>query len=639
MANFLVGADDSSLLRKRTTWELEDALDAADDGDTIEIQEKLEISASKAITISKNITIQGLRIQNEERTILPIILAGVCVTNKAKVVLNDICIRVDRDKHNCLTLKQASSVVAKNVLFQNTASQGINYPIVYIEGSSNLELDSVFVNASEIADGNHRVHVQESRCAVHNSTINARISINHSKLTCTNSEVMYAESTAVFAQNDSSVEILSSTISGGKIGDKTSYACMKCVDSKLTLTNSTVFQPQYSAALSLVNTVASANNSRCDSATFSNSKVSLNSTEFMGSLAIKDNSRVSGKDIIIVGRNNGQINLYANKNSSLIVDEISFAWLSTPNIRLEKNVTFEVGKLSVLEHENEEFLYDENGNLLKLEYGSSIDYFGEESSFEKLNNMIGLKGVKSEIEEFIAVVEFNEARKEQGFASATQTLHSLFLGNPGTGKTTVARLVGDILYEKGVISKNIFVETSRTELVGQYIGQTAIKTRKVLESAVGGVLFIDEAYSLAIGNDKRDFGIEAINEILKFMEDNRDKIVIILAGYTNDMMKFLEMNEGLRSRIPNSFTFEDYSIDELIEIGIKELKAQAYKLDEEKYTEFVQHNYRLTNDASNGRWIRNLNEKLLRKLAVRMSKDRTADVSFITNEDLETAKV
>ena len=214
----------------------------------------------------------------------------------------------------------------------------------------------------------------------------------------------------------------------------------------------------------------------------------------------------------------------------------------------------------------------------------------------------------------------------------------VMIGNPGTGKTTVARLIGKILYQKGLIKSDNFVETSRSDLVGKYIGHTAKQTREVLESALGGVLFVDEAYTLATGGEN-DFGREAINEILKFMEDNREDIVIIFAGYTKSMMDFLETNEGLRSRIPNHFNFEDYTVDQLYKIGLLELQNQGYKLNHEKYAEFVTHNYNMSNDNSNGRWIRNQNEKLRKKLALRLLDDINADITTITDEDMESAKL
>ncbi len=144
----------------------------------------------------------------------------------------------------------------------------------------------------------------------------------------------------------------------------------------------------------------------------------------------------------------------------------------------------------------------------------------QKSGMQQLDEMIGLETVKQQVKEFIAVTVLNKKREEKGLNTSSQTLHSLFLGNPGTGKTTVARIVGHVLYEKDVIAEDKLIETSRADLVAGYVGQTAEKTRKVLESALGGILFVDEVYTLASGG-QNDFGKEAIDEILKFMEDHR----------------------------------------------------------------------------------------------------------------------
>lgn len=194
-------------------------------------------------------------------------------------------------------------------------------------------------------------------------------------------------------------------------------------------------------------------------------------------------------------------------------------------------------------------------------------------------------------------------------------------------------MIGEILFEKGVVSKEDFIEVSRSDLVGSYIGHTAIKTREVLESALGGVLFIDEAYALSTGSEK-DFGIEAINEILTFMENHRSNIVIIFAGYTKDMEKFLEMNDGLRSRVPNHFHFPDYSIEDLVKIGLIELSQKKYSLNEEIYRKLIKHIYDQSYDHSNGRWARNVNDLITRKMALRLSNQPDAPVDEILDEDL-----
>ncbi|HFI0305039.1 TPA: AAA family ATPase [Streptococcus suis] len=277
-----------------------------------------------------------------------------------------------------------------------------------------------------------------------------------------------------------------------------------------------------------------------------------------------------------------------------------------------------------------------NGDIDKvMNQGRFEDNGRVEDAMEKLNSLIGIHHVKRQVQEFIYQVEANRKKEEKGMKVNDFTLHSLFLGNPGTGKTTVARIIGQVLYQKGIIATNKFIEASRSDLVAGYIGQTAAKTREVLESALGGVLFIDEAYTLN-GASSTDFGKEAIDEILKFMEDHRRDIVIIFAGYTKEMGEFLQMNSGLTSRIPTTFDFEDYTADEIAQIGLLGLKE--YQFDKEFYGDVVKEAYATTTDRSNGRWIRNFNEKLLRIQSARLIQSGRDSFEIISKEDIENAR-
>ena len=317
-------------------------------------------------------------------------------------------------------------------------------------------------------------------------------------------------------------------------------------------------------------------------------------------------------------------NLYKNNDGS------NGRWIRNINEKIITNMSTRVAREGgeVLD----EITNEDIGKLVEQD----VRDISEKDAMTELNKLIGIKKVKEQVEQFVALAEVNKRRAEQGKTNSSFSLHSMFLGNPGTGKTTVARLVGKVLYQKGVISEDKLVEVSRTDLVAGYVGQTTEKTRKVLESALGGVLFIDEAYTLNSGGSN-DFGQEALDEILKFMEDHRDDIVIIFAGYTKEMGEFLNMNSGLRSRIPNTFDFEDYREEEIVEIGLLGLDKYGYELDREYYGEVVKNLYR-NNDGSNGRWVRNINEKIITNMSTRIAREGGDNLDEITNEDIEKVK-
>lgn len=195
----------------------------------------------------------------------------------------------------------------------------------------------------------------------------------------------------------------------------------------------------------------------------------------------------------------------------------------------------------------------------------------------ELDGLVGLEGVKSEVRRLVNLVKINEARRKQGMKVPPMTYHTVFTGNPGTGKTTVARLVARLLKSLGIVEKGQLVETDRSGLVGRYAGETAVKTGAAVDSAMGGILFIDEAYQL-VGGDNDDYGKEAIATLLKRMEDDRDKFVVIAAGYTDEMRDFLDANSGLRSRFARTIEFADYSAKELALIFRSMAKKNQFRL-------------------------------------------------------------
>lgn len=257
------------------------------------------------------------------------------------------------------------------------------------------------------------------------------------------------------------------------------------------------------------------------------------------------------------------------------------------------------------------------------------------SALEELNAMVGLDNVKAAVGKFINLAVFNQKRKENNLPTLSQSYHSIYLGNPGTGKTTVARLVAKIMYEKGVMPKNKYVEVSRQDLVSPNVGGTAGKTKDVLKSALGGVLFIDEAYSLYQAGGSVNWGQEAVDTILKFMEDHRDDLMIIFAGYTKEMKDFINMNPGLESRAPNVFNFEDYTPQQISTIGIKLLEDKAFTVDKPLYDKVVRSEYERSVDGGNGRWVRNFNDKLLRIVANNCVANPDRDMTKILDTDIQ----
>jgi stage V sporulation protein K len=248
---------------------------------------------------------------------------------------------------------------------------------------------------------------------------------------------------------------------------------------------------------------------------------------------------------------------------------------------------------------------------------------------EEMNELVGLEEMKKMIKEIYAWIYINKKREMFGLKTGKQVLHMMFKGNPGTGKTTAARLIGKLFHKMNVLSKGHLIEAERADLVGEYIGHTAQKTRDLIKKAMGGILFIDEAYSLGRGGEK-DFGKEAIDTLVKHMEDKQHDFILILAGYSREMDYFLTLNPGLESRFPLVFHFPDYTVDQLMEIGAKILREKEYQLSQEAERTLREHLAHLKNvihpaKFSNGRYVRNIIEKSIRSQAMRLLTEHHYD--------------
>ena len=257
---------------------------------------------------------------------------------------------------------------------------------------------------------------------------------------------------------------------------------------------------------------------------------------------------------------------------------------------------------------------------------------------DELNALVGLEKVKNKVQDLIVYQKVQKMRREKNLHSAKNTLHLAFTGNPGTGKTTVARIVGRIYKRIGLLSKGHFVEVSRTDLIAGYQGQTALKVKKVIEQAKGGVLFIDEAYSITENDHSDSYGRECLTELTKALEDYREDLVVIVAGYTEPMNKFFESNPGLKSRFNTFIEFDDYSPNELEQILISMCKNNDYILGEEAkekvHLYFEQQTAMRDENFANGRLVRNLYDDLVMNHARRVIKNENPG-----KQELSTIKV
>ena len=255
------------------------------------------------------------------------------------------------------------------------------------------------------------------------------------------------------------------------------------------------------------------------------------------------------------------------------------------------------------------------------------------TGIKKLNSLVGLENVKQQIQQ---IIDYVQVHKQRGHSPA---LHMIFKGNPGTGKTEVARLVGEIFADYGILEDK-FVEVERNDLVAGYIGQTALKTQKVIEQALGGVLFIDEAYSLFSNADK-DYGKETISTLIKNMEDYRDNLCVIMAGYSQEMEELLNSNSGLKSRIQFFVDFKDYSAEELYQIFVKLVKEEHFRLSKnckKEVMDFFDNEIKNKKDSfGNGRLCRNLYEHILFEQATRVRRNKLKDINTIIAEDVTNA--
>ena len=318
------------------------------------------------------------------------------------------------------------------------------------------------------------------------------------------------------------------------------------------------------------------------------------------------------------------------------IQDIYESILESTNI--EDNMKPELLDYITKTYKNDDYVEYRNNLIRYISFNKELPTIEEkktlEEIFKDLNELVGLEKVKKVLYDLVDVINLKE--KAKNLTIKDMNLHMVFLGNPGTGKTTIARIISNILYNLGYIKENKLIEVSSKDLVGQYVGQTAPKTMDVINKSLNGVLFIDEAYSLAVKGEN-SYNAEAIATLIQAMENYRDKLVVIFAGYTSEMQDFLDSNSGIVSRIGYTLEFDDYKTEELIKIFNNFATKNGFVVSDEaiKYLEEVINENRNMKNFGNARFVRNIYEKTVIKHATNVKdKKQNKILKTITKNDI-----
>lgn len=618
-------------------------------GDTIIIERDVQIALDQPLVITQDVTIRGYcRVEGDQKY-FDSVFQGNIVVNGANLVIDTMWLEPNPSEFML-------SVINQGMITMTNSRIAPDYPSdkngIIVSSGSTLHMDDTgfigeHINAAEIIIND-------------NSTFNGS-HFNCRNMLIFNSEVTMEEA-EIFGFDGISVSINYSTFTSTDsdiygFGTANNQPTMYIFQSTVQVATTLIAQSGYpQAVLMETNSNFTANSAVISSIDCMGSRLMLNSTHVAENLTVQSMSYVKMQNLIgQPATMNSVTQLVLTSDSILVADGLSFDAIATPNVDIDDTSVAMIAQYqldSKSDADVSKVTFDvAPGGVLQLGPADGSSGTGKPANviaapaqakrpaLAQLEDLDGLASVKAEIERMINFEKMNTMRVAKGLVKLPQVLHSVFMGNPGTGKTTVARLMGQALYENGALAgdKFIFVEADESDLVSEYVGDTKLKTKRVLDSARGGVLFIDEAYTLNKKASDNNFGQEAIDTILKYMEDHRDDIMIIFAGYTTEMEQFLQTNPGLESRVPNKLHFEDYTADVIVKIGEKFLAQQDLVLEDAAYyARQVVIAYNRSLERSNVRWIRTFNEQLTKVLSTRLVKENDSDVNTIKNIDIDT---
>ena len=584
---------------------LDQAIEMSGSGDTI-IIEPGTYEFNKGFGIKKDLTVMG---STKDATDVNLV-TSFYLNNGAKFELDNLTI--NHDGSNCIVLRGKSQLNSTNCIYKGDRLKE-QYPTVFSEGESSIELTACSIYSATNTENS--LSLSDNSKAVIKNCIIDKIYLDKSHLTISQSQIrisIYGVNESIINSEDL-IEFLSIDSEKYTITLENSIFKLNEIESP-----DNDIQANLIDSLLEVKTVTLAESKACrvyynDQST---AEISDDNVELINVDDVKRQEEAAKKAAEIEEAKKVEEQKKTAENNS-----------ESPKSE-DDNDPKEPEESDPEPEEPDELSIDS-----EIEGTSSSDE-PQEKALDQINELYGLASVKETIATIINSVNLNKKRVDNGMKPLSIPLHSLFLGNPGTGKTTVARLLGKALYENGVVKSKTFVEVSRDDLVSDVIGGSEKRTKEYLEKATNGILFIDEAYAL-YSPSSNDFGNEVVATILKYMEDHRDDIMIIFAGYTDKMQNFINMNPGMESRIPNTFYFEDYTPEEIANIGYNDLIEQQSTVNEDRYKKIVAAQYEQSIDHSNARWVRNFNRKLLLIAGKRIVAENSTNLGEISDADLD----